>query len=116
MKTGLILKSADIFTTDEDMVLINQYTRRQLSKDEVYIFSLVLCDNDVDRDYERFSVKALEGLSKLFMGKTGIKVMTGSYNETLSGTFAKGGLFGNAVINCSATDMFRFNPKSKFKI
>lgn len=72
MKTGLILKSADVFTTDEDMVLINQYTRRQLSKDEVYIFSLVLCDNDIDRDFERFTVESLFELEKLFVGKTGI--------------------------------------------
>ena len=72
MKTGMILKSADISTTDEDMALINQYTRRELSKDEVYIFSLVLCDNDIDRDFERFTVESLFALEKLFVGKTGI--------------------------------------------
>ena len=48
MKTGLILKSAETLTTDDEMALINQYTRRQLSKDEVYVFSLILCDNDID--------------------------------------------------------------------
>ena len=30
------------------------------------------CDNEVDRDYERFSCKALQGLCELFVGKTGI--------------------------------------------
>lgn len=72
MKTGLILKSADTFTNDDEMALINQYTRRQLSKDEVYVFSLVLCDNDIDRDFERFTVESLFELEKLFVGKTGI--------------------------------------------
>lgn len=72
MKTGLILKSAETLTTDDEMALINQYTRRQLSKDEVYVFSLILCDNDIDRDFERFTVESLFALEKLFVGKTGI--------------------------------------------
>ena len=54
------------------MDLINRYTRRQLSEEEVYTFPVVLCDNEVDRDYERFSCKALQGLCELFVGKTGI--------------------------------------------
>ena len=51
---------------------INKYTRRPLSADEVYIFSVILCDNDIDRDGERFSEKALEQLGGLFVGRTGI--------------------------------------------
>lgn len=54
------------------MELINAYTRRKLSADEVYIFRVVLCDNDVDRDGERFTKNALDKLSELFVGKTGI--------------------------------------------
>lgn len=56
----------------EDLALINNYTRREMSGDELYIFSLVLCDNEIDRDFERFSVPALYELEKLFVGKTGI--------------------------------------------
>ncbi len=51
---------------------INKFTRRELTEDEVYIFSVVLCDNDIDRDGERFSDEALAELKKLFIGKTGI--------------------------------------------
>lgn len=51
---------------------INKLTRRELSADEVFCFEVILCDNDVDRDYEKFSVKSLEKLSELFLGKTGI--------------------------------------------
>ncbi len=58
--------------TDEELNLINGYTRRKLSKDEVYVFSVVLCDNDIDRDGERFTVESLFTLEKLFVGKTGI--------------------------------------------
>ena len=58
--------------TDEELALINKYTRREFKADEVYVFSLTLCDNDVDRDFERFTVEALFELEKLFVGKTGI--------------------------------------------
>lgn len=56
----------------DDMSLINRYTRKELSKDDVYIFNITLCDNEIDRDFECFSTKALEELEKLFEGKTGI--------------------------------------------
>ena len=58
--------------TKEDLDLINKYTKRDLSKDEVYIFSIVLCNNEIDRDYEKFTKDSLEKLSKLFLGKTGV--------------------------------------------
>lgn len=58
--------------TDEELRLINGYSRRELTADEVYVFSVVLCDNDVDRDTERFTVESLFELEKLFVGKTGI--------------------------------------------
>ncbi len=56
----------------DELAKINTYTRRQLSADEVYVFSVVLCDNDVDRDGERFTVEGLFELEKLFVGKTGV--------------------------------------------
>lgn len=54
------------------MEKINRFARRKLNSQEVYVFDVILCDNDIDRDGERFSVSALETLSKLFIGKTGI--------------------------------------------
>ena len=51
---------------------INKYTKRSLTAEEVYAFSVVLCDNDIDRDFERFTPEALEKLKQLFLGKTGI--------------------------------------------
>ena len=57
---------------DEALSLINKLSRKELKKDEVYIFNVTLCDNEIDRDFEVFSKKSLEELSVLFNGKTGI--------------------------------------------
>ena len=54
------------------MKKISAFTRREMSADEVYTFNVDLCNNDVDRDFEKFSVKTLNQLAKLFVGKTGI--------------------------------------------
>ena len=70
--TGNVWEDEKAEITDEELQLINTYTRRNLEKDEVYAFSVVLCDNDIDRDGERFTVESLFALEKLFVGKTGI--------------------------------------------
>lgn len=57
---------------DGEMELINKLSRRKLNPEEVYVFSVTLCDNDIDRDFERFSDESLYELAKLFVGKTGI--------------------------------------------
>ena len=51
---------------------INALAKVQLTQDQVYVFSLRLCDDQVDRDFERFDAAALPGLAKLFIGRTGI--------------------------------------------
>ncbi len=66
---GFRVKAADANT---DIALINQFAVKELTPEDVYCFSLVLCDNDVDRDNERFTDQTLEQLAKLFVGKTGI--------------------------------------------
>ena len=51
---------------------INRLSRASLSAEEVYVFSLCLCDNEVDRDQERFPEKTLEQLAPLFVGRSGL--------------------------------------------
>lgn len=51
---------------------LNEFTRREFNEDEVYIFSVILCDNETDRDNEKFSLSALSQMKSLFIGKTGI--------------------------------------------
>lgn len=65
-----VIKSTQI--DKEDLTLINKYSKRELSQDEVFAFSLNLCDNDIDRDFEAFDENALEVLSQMFIGVTGI--------------------------------------------
>ena len=43
-----------------------------LKSDQVYTFKVALCDNEVDRDFEHFTIDALQQLAELFRGKTGI--------------------------------------------
>ena len=56
----------------EQLEQISAFARRPLAADEVYVFSMILCDNEIDRDYERFPRQSLEVLGRLFIGKTGI--------------------------------------------
>ena len=51
---------------------INALAKAELTAEQVYVFSLRLCDDQVDRDFERFDTDALAGLARLFIGKTGI--------------------------------------------
>lgn len=56
----------------QELDAINKFAKTELKAEEVYTFSVVLCDNEVDRDFERFSNKALDELAELFVGRTGI--------------------------------------------
>ena len=56
----------------QDMELINRLSRKKLAPEEVYTFSVKLCDNEVDRDGERFDREALVKLAELFVGKSGL--------------------------------------------
>lgn len=58
---------------EKDIDLINQFSLKELKPEDVMCFSLVLCDNEVDRDMEKFTEKSLEALAKMFVGKTGVK-------------------------------------------
>lgn len=69
---GSIESEAERLADERELALINRYTRRTLSAEEVYVFSVTLCDNEVDRDGERFTTESLYTLEKLFEGKTGI--------------------------------------------
>ena len=62
----------EILSTEKELELINNYTRSPLTADDVYIFSVTLCDNEIDRDFECFSKESLAKLKELFIGKTGI--------------------------------------------
>ena len=58
--------------TAAQMASINAQAKAELNREQVYVFSLRLCDDQVDRDWERFDANGLGMLAKLFLGKTGI--------------------------------------------
>ena len=51
---------------------INALAKGTLTEEQVYVFSVRLCDDQVDRDFERFDGAALPELARLFVGKCGI--------------------------------------------
>lgn len=55
-----------------ELAAVNAFAKTALRPEDVYLFSVLLCDNEVDRDFDRFTEKTLEELAELFVGKTGI--------------------------------------------
>lgn len=88
---GMITKAAQLESqdvTDAELRAINKYTLSPLTAEEVFTFKAVLCDNDIDRDSEKFTVKALEEMKKLFLGKTVIKDHSWSANDQVARIYA----------------------------
>jgi len=56
----------------EELALISAYTTRAHAPEELYTFSVRLCDNEIDRDGEAFTPETLRELAALYVGKSGI--------------------------------------------
>ena len=65
-----------------ELALINEQTLRELTEDEVFTFRLTACDNQVDREGERFTEATLEQLGKLYIGKPVLRDHNWSAPET----------------------------------
>lgn len=74
---GIICKAASVQpleATEEDLKKINKYTLRPFKAEEVFVFKIVMADNEQDdRNYMPFDLKALQDLKKLYPGKPFIK-------------------------------------------
>lgn len=73
---GMVSKGADVRElkiTDDEMAKINDLTLEPLESDDVYVFKVSICDNDIDRQHERFTLKAIDEMAGLFVGKPLIK-------------------------------------------
>lgn len=74
---GIICKAASVQpleATEEDLKKINKYTLRLFKAEEVFVFKIVMADNEQDdRNYMPFDLKALQDLKKLYPGKPFIK-------------------------------------------
>ena len=71
-----VKKSTEVMTggvpTAVQLEAINAQAKGKLTAEQVYVFSLRLCDDQLDRDFEKFDTAALPALAKLFIGKTGV--------------------------------------------
>lgn len=67
VKSALVVKAPEL--GEKELSLINQQALRPLAVDEVFAFRLAACNNQIDRDWERFTEKTLKQLSKLFVGR-----------------------------------------------
>lgn len=50
---------------------LNEFTNRDFTENDVYIFPITLCDNRIDIDDEGFSNSALEEMKTMFLGRHG---------------------------------------------
>ena len=67
-----ILKAASVekqAVSEGELALINRQSLRPLAAEEVFTFRLAACDNQPDRDYERFTDRTLDELAPMFVGR-----------------------------------------------
>ena len=74
---GVIQKLANLSPlecTDADLKKINKYTLSPVKAEDVFIFKATIADNEQDdRNFMPFNLKALQDLKKLYPGKTMLK-------------------------------------------
>lgn len=73
-KKNMVMKSFFVKTLvieDEDLQKINKYTLEPLTSEDVFAFKAMIADNENDdRNYMPFNLKALQDMAKLYVGKT----------------------------------------------
>lgn len=91
-----IRKAADVVASgtpnESQLNKINTFARAPLTADEVYVFSVRLCDTLPDIDGEAFAPEAIYALAPMFVGKTGI------LNHQWSADNQLGRIFDTAVV------------------
>lgn len=63
-------KMINVKPTKEQLDNINLFTRRNVDANETYVFSMILCNTNIDEEYEVFDTDALLKLGDLLIGKT----------------------------------------------
>lgn len=66
LKTATTLQAT---LNEQDLELINRYALKELTADDVFVFRMALCGNDIDRDFDAFPVETLKQMAPLFVGK-----------------------------------------------
>lgn len=56
-----------------DLAKINELSLTEVKSDDVFTFKVAMCDNTIDRQLDRFSLKSLYEMSQMYVGKPLIK-------------------------------------------
>ena len=67
------LEVSPINDINNDLLLVNEHTVKSLTADEVYMFKVVLCDNDIDRVNDKMTDNFLAEYAQASKGLTGLK-------------------------------------------
>lgn len=88
---GVIQKSAQVGTltvTDSELKEINKLTLEPLKSEDIFVFKVAICDNEIDRDFEMFPIKSLKKMKSLFVGRTMIKDHQASADNQVARIYA----------------------------
>lgn len=102
---GIITKAAQVstLTVDEkELAKINKFTLEPLKAEDVFIFKVAMCDNEIDRSSEVFPLSSLKKMQKLFIGKTMIKDHMRSADNQVARIY-------NTELSASATEVTKTN-------
>lgn len=98
--------------TQAELEQIRRYTRRDFAPEELYVFPAVLCDNQIDRDGERFSRDCLRELAELFVGVTGVFDHRASARDSMPASLPPGWWRTPAVPPTAVNPIRRCVPRS----
>ena len=88
-----IIKAARVekqLLDDGELALINAQALAPRSADGVFAFRLCACDNQVDRDLERFTEQTLDQLSEMFVGRPVLRDHNWSAGSQTARVYAAG--------------------------
>lgn len=113
MKYGNVVKSSENSSvTAEELAKINGYARKELSAEKVYVFPVILCDTELDRDNDKFTQKALEELAALYLGKTVICDHNPKNGNQRARIFDTEVISVPETITCDGTPLYRLKGKA----
>lgn len=93
MSLDRIIKAARVekqLLDDGELELINAQTLTPKTADGLFAFRLCACDNQVDRDLERFTEATLDTLAELFVGRPVLRDHNWSANSQTARVYAAG--------------------------
>lgn len=73
--------------TEDQISKIETFARKRLDSSDVYIFDIILCDNDIDKEGDCFSDKALQEMKESFVGVAGYLEQNSSHNSHVARVF-----------------------------